>query len=175
MELLIQLTPYLFDWLDLLTRWIHIIVGIAWIGTSFYFNWLDNRLDRNTNKEGIEGELWSVHAGGFYNVSKLDRPPKQFPKELHWFKWEAYTTWISGFVLLIIVYYLNDETLMIDKNINDISSLTAVIISVLFLLGSWLLYDFLCKSPLRKHTKIFTIVGFSIAVIISGFSFIPGH
>ena len=169
MELLIQLTPYLFDWLDLLTRWIHIIVGITWIGTSFYFNWLDSRLDRNINKEGIEGELWSVHAGGFYNVSKLDGPPKQFPKELHWFKWEAYTTWISGFVLLIIVYYLNAETLMIDKSINDISPLTAVVISVLFLLGSWLLYDFLCKSPLKEYTEIFTIVGFFIAIIICFF------
>ena len=105
MELLITISPLLFDWLDLIVRWIHVIVGIAWIGTSFYFNWLDSRLDKDIDKENIEGELWSVHSGGFYNIYKLKEPPKKFPKELHWFKWEAYTTWISGFVLLIPVSY----------------------------------------------------------------------
>ena len=79
--------PYLLDWLDLIVRWIHIIVGIAWIGTSFYFNWLDSRLDRENKYDNIEGELWSVHSGGFYHINKLKGPPKQFPKELHWFKW----------------------------------------------------------------------------------------
>ena len=92
MQLYISLYPFLLDWLDLIVRWIHIIVGIAWIGTSFYFNWLDSRLDRTVIKNNIEGELWSVHSGGFYNINKLKEPPKQFPKELHWFKWEAYTT-----------------------------------------------------------------------------------
>ena len=103
MEFFISLYPFLLDLLDLISRWIHIIVGIAWIGTSFYFNWLDSRLDRQINNENIEGELWSVHSGGFYHINKLKGPPNEFPKELHWFKWEAYTTWISGFVLLIIV------------------------------------------------------------------------
>ena len=121
MDVIFSLYPFFLDWLDLIVRWIHIVVGIAWIGTSFYFNWLDSRLDRTTSKEDLEGELWSVHSGGFYNINKLKGPPKKFPKELHWFKWEAYTTWISGFVLLIIVYYLNAEGLLIDKNINDIS------------------------------------------------------
>jgi len=166
MELLYQLTPYMLNWLDLVTRWIHIIVGIAWIGTSFYFNWLDSRLDSDINKEGIEGELWSVHAGGFYNISKLKGLPKQFPKELHWFKWEAYTTWISGFILLVIVYYLNAETMMIDKNVNDISPLTAIAISILFLLGSWFLYDLIRRSPLKNYTIVSTIIFFTIAVII---------
>ena len=169
MDVLLSLTPHLLDWLDLIVRWIHIIVGIAWIGTSFYFNWLDSRLDRDTNKDGIEGELWSVHSGGFYNINKLKGPPKNFPKELHWFKWEAYTTWISGFVLLIIVYYLNAEGLMIDKNVNDISPLTAIIISILFLFGSWFLYDFLCKSKLINNTKLFTLVCFITATIICYF------
>jgi len=137
MDVIFSLYPFFLDWLDLIVRWIHIVVGIAWIGTSFYFNWLDSRLDRNTSKEDLEGELWSVHSGGFYNINKLKRPPKKFPKELHWFKWEAYTTWISGFVLLIIVYYLNAEGIMIDKNINDINTFTAIIISLTFLLGSW--------------------------------------
>ena len=169
MELLITISPLLFDWLNLIVRWIHVIVGIAWIGTSFYFNWLDSRLDREIDKENIEGELWSVHSGGFYNINKLKEPPKKFPKELHWFKWEAYTTWISGFVLLIIVYYLNAEGLMIDKNVNDITPLTAIIISIIFLIGSWFLYDLLCKSKLINQTALFTTICFIISVIVCYF------
>ena len=165
MELLITISPLLLDWLNLIVRWIHVIVGIAWIGTSFYFNWLDSRLDKEIDKENIEGELWSVHSGGFYNINKLKEPPKQFPKELHWFKWEAYTTWISGFVLLIIVYYLNAEGLMVDKNVNDITPLTAIIISIIFLIGSWFLYDLLCKSKLINQTALFTTICFIISVI----------
>ena len=166
MELLSSISPFLLDWLNLIVRWIHVIVGIAWIGTSFYFNWLDSRLDREIDSENIEGELWSVHSGGFYNINKLKGPPKKFPKELHWFKWEAYATWISGFVLLIIVYYLNAEGLMIDKNVNDISPLTAIIISLIFLVGSWFLYDFLCESKLVNHTTLFTIICFFISVVV---------
>ena len=166
MELLSSISPFLLDWLNLIVRWIHVIVGIAWIGTSFYFNWLDSRLDREIDNENIEGELWSVHSGGFYNINKLKGPPKKFPKELHWFKWEAYATWISGFVLLIIVYYLNAEGLMIDKNVNDISPLTAIIISLIFLVGSWFLYDFLCESKLVNHTTLFTIICFFISVVV---------
>jgi len=167
MEFFISLSPYIIDWLDLVTRWIHIIVGIAWIGTSFYFNWLDSRLDRNITKDDVEGELWSVHSGGFYNINKLKGPPKEFPKELHWFKWEAYATWISGFVLLIIVYYFNAESLMIDKNINNISPFLAILISILFLVSSWFLYDFLCKSKIINNSFLFTTICFSIAVIVS--------
>ena len=166
MELLSSISPFLLDWLNLIVRWIHVIVGIAWIGTSFYFNWLDSRLDREIDSENIEGELWSVHSGGFYNINKLKGPPKKFPKELHWFKWEAYATWISGFVLLIIVYYLNAEGLMIDKNVNDISPLTAIIISLIFLVGSWFLYDFLCEAKLVNHTALFTIICFFISVVV---------
>ena len=169
MELLITISPLLFDWLDLIVRWIHVIVGIAWIGTSFYFNWLDSRLDKDIDKENIEGELWSVHSGGFYNIKKLKEPPKKFPKELHWFKWEAYTTWISGFVLLIIVYYLNAEGLMIDKNVNDITPFTAIIISIIFLISSWFLYDLLCKSKLLNQTALFTTICFIISVIVCYF------
>ena len=167
MQLFISLYPFLLDWLDLIVRWIHIIVGIAWIGTSFYFNWLDSKLDRSIIKNDIEGELWSVHSGGFYNINKLKGPPKQFPKELHWFKWEAYTTWISGFVLLIIVYYLNSESILIDKKINDISTFTAIIISVTFLLGSWFIYDFLCKSKLINNTLIFSLICLILASLLS--------
>ena len=169
MEFFISLYPFLLDWLDLIVRWIHIIVGIAWIGTSFYFNWLDSRLDREINNEKIEGELWSVHSGGFYHINKLKGPPKVFPKELHWFKWEAYTTWISGFVLLIIIYYLNAEGMMIDKNVNDLSPFNAIAISLIFLLGSWLIYDFLCKSILINNTILFSLTCLFIAILASYF------
>jgi len=169
MEFFISLYPLLLDWLDLIVRWIHIVVGIAWIGTSFYFNWLDSRLDRQIDNENFEGELWSVHSGGFYNINKLKGPPKEFPKELHWFKWEAYATWISGFVLLIIIYYLNAEGMMIDKNINDLSPFTAIVISLIFLLGSWFIYDFLCKSILINNTIFFTITCLILAIFISYF------
>ena len=169
MELLFSISPFLLDWLNLIVRWIHVVVGIAWIGTCFYFNWLDSRLDREIDSENIEGELWSVHSGGFYNINKLKGPPKKFPKELHWFKWEAYATWISGFVLLIIVYYLNAESLMIDKNINDMNPLIAIIISIIFLITSWLLYDLLCKSKLINQTILFTSTCFIISVIVCYF------
>ena len=167
MEFIISLYPLILDWLDLIVRWIHIIVGIAWIGTSFYFNWLDSKLDREIDNKDIDGELWSVHSGGFYHINKLKGPPKKFPKELHWFKWEAYTTWISGFALLIIIYYLNAESMMIDKNVNNINSFTAIVISLSFLAASWLIYDFLCKSNLINNTILFSTVCLIVAIIIS--------
>ena len=167
MDVIFSLYPLFLDWLDLIVRWIHIIVGIAWIGTSFYFNWLDSRLDREIDNKDIDGELWSVHSGGFYHINKLKGPPKKFPKELHWFKWEAYTTWISGFALLIIIYYLNAESMMIDKNVNNINSFTAIVISLSFLAASWLIYDFLCKSNLINNTILFSTVCLIVAIIIS--------
>ncbi len=167
MEFIYSLSPFIIDWLDLVIRWIHIIVGIAWIGTSFYFNWLDSRLERNIKDENIDGELWSVHSGGFYHINKLKGPPKSFPKELHWFKWEAYTTWISGFALLIIVYYLNAESIMIDKNVNELTPFIAIFISLIFLTGSWFVYDFLCKSKLINNTILFTIVCLLLATFFS--------
>tara|TARA_Y100000590_G_scaffold468497_1_gene651460 strand:+ start:1462 stop:2673 length:1212 start_codon:yes stop_codon:yes gene_type:complete len=169
MDLLNSISPHILEWLDLIIRWIHVIVGIAWIGTSFYFNWLDSRLDRNIDDDNLEGELWSVHSGGFYNINKLKGPPKKFPKELHWFKWEAYSTWLSGFILLVIVYYFNAESLMIDKNIQNLSTFTAILISIIFLIGSWFVYDYLCKSKLINHNVLFTIICFLIAVSASYF------
>jgi uncharacterized membrane protein len=115
----------------------------------------------------FDGELWSVHSGGFYHINKLKGPPKKFPKELHWFKWEAYTTWISGFALLIIIYYLNAESMMIDKNLNNINSFTAIVISLSFLAASWLIYDFFCKSNLINNTILFSTVCLIVAIIIS--------
>ncbi len=140
---------YASDWLQLLLRWIHLITGIAWIGSSFYFVWLDNHLLAPKAQEdadkGIGGELWAVHGGGFYVVRKFRVAPEVLPEPLHWFKWEAYTTWISGFVLMVVMYYLHANVYMIDKSVADISPLQAVGLSIFLLIAGWLLYDQLCK------------------------------
>ena len=112
-------------------RWLHIITGIAWIGASFYFVWLDNSIrppapGSELAKKGVSGELWAVHGGGFYNPQKYLVAPAELPKELHWFKWEAYTTWLSGFALLTIAYYFNAQAMMVDKSVADLSSLQAI-------------------------------------------------
>ena len=156
------------EWLHLIVRWIHIIVGVAWIGTSFYFNWLDSRLERDDpNFKHLDGYLWSVHSGGFYRIEKLKGPPEQLPKVLHWFKWEAYSTWISGFVLLILVYYLNASTMMLGNGGIELSPLGSIFISILLLLGSWLLYDFTCRNSSEESQQTLVIIGFSIFVIMS--------
>src|SRR5438128_8470325 len=124
------LLPYGLEWMNLLVRWLHIITGIAWIGASFYFVWLDNSLrapapGSELAGKGVAGELWAVHGGGFYNPQKYLVAPSQLPKELHWFKWEAYSTWLSGFALLTIVYFFNAQAMMVDRSVADLSSAQA--------------------------------------------------
>ena len=119
--------PYGVEWLNLLVRWLHLITGIAWIGASFYFVWLDNSIrppkpGSPLAKKGVMGELWAVHGGGFYNPQKYLVAPDELPEDLHWFKWEAYATWLSGFAMLFIVYYFNASAMMIDKNVAELSS-----------------------------------------------------
>lgn len=157
------LAPYGLEWLNLLVRWLHIIAGIAWIGASFYFVWLDNSIrppapDSELAKKGVSGELWAVHGGGFYNPQKYLVAPSELPKELHWFKWEAYTTWLSGFALLVIVYYLNARAMMVDRSVADLSSPQAVGIGLGSLVIGWVVYDLLCRSPLGKRTLLFGVV-----------------
>ncbi len=138
--------------MNLLVRWIHFIVGVAWIGASFYFNWLENNLDRKSPQdEGIAGNLWAVHGGGFYHLKKFTTGPAQLPRTLHWFKWEAYTTWLSGVTLLIIVYYFNARLFLIDPAVRDLSEARAIVVSVVVILGSWFVYDMLCRSPLKNN------------------------
>jgi len=144
------------EWLNLLGRWLHLIVGIAWIGASFYFVWLDNTIrppepGSDLARKGVSGELWAVHGGGFYNPQKYLIAPKELPKELHWFKWEAYATWLSGFALLFIVYYFNASAMMIDKSVADLSSWQAIGIGLGTLLIGWTVYDLLCRSPLGRR------------------------
>jgi uncharacterized membrane protein len=147
--LLVSVDPYVTDWLDLLTRWLHVIATIVWIGSSFYFIALDNHLrapqDDREREAGIGGETWEIHGGGFYNIKKYLVAPRLLPETLHWFKWEAYTTWLSGFALLIVLYYLNADTYLIDKSVADLTTGEAVAISVALLAAAWLVYDALCR------------------------------
>jgi uncharacterized membrane protein len=140
---------YALDWLNLLIRWIHLITGIAWIGASFYFVWLDNSLlppkRARDADEGVGGELWAVHGGGFYHVQKFRVAPEALPSPLHWFKWEAYSTWLSGFALLVVMYYANARTFMIDPAVAPLEPWQAIAISVAFIVAGWLFYDQLCK------------------------------
>ena len=157
------------EWLNLLVRWLHLITGIAWIGASFYFVWLDNSIrppkpGSDLEKAGVAGELWAVHGGGFYNPQKYLVAPKQLPEELHWFKWEAYSTWLSGFALLVIVYYFNASAMMIDKSVADISATQAVLIGLGSLVAAWVVYDLLCKSPLGQHDGLLGIVMYVLIV-----------
>jgi uncharacterized membrane protein len=150
---------YISDWLNLLVRWLHMIAGIAWIGSSFYFVWLDNHLqppqaDADRDK-GVGGELWSVHGGGFYHAQKYRVAPRVLPETLHWFKWEAYTTWLSGMFLLILVYWLGAEVYLIDPSVASLTPLTAIGISLAFVVAGWLVYDGLCRSPLADNGGLF--------------------
>jgi uncharacterized membrane protein len=143
------LDGYLRDWIDLLVRWLHVIAAIGWIGSSFYFVLLDQSLRRPREVEdeeaGVGGELWEVHGGGFYHVQKYKVAPPELPDHLAWFKWEAYATWVSGFTLLVALYWLDARTYMIDPNVADLSSWQAVGISAGLLVAAWVIYDVLCR------------------------------
>jgi uncharacterized membrane protein len=137
---------YLREWLDLLLRWLHVVAAMVWIGTSFYFVALDNHLrpPKDVDRR-VGGESWEVHGGGFYRVQKYRVAPETLPEPLHWFKWEAYTTWLSGFALLVVLYYTDADTYLVDRGVADLSVGWAVAISVGLLVVAWLLYDGLCR------------------------------
>ncbi|MFJ1467754.1 urate hydroxylase PuuD [Massilia orientalis] len=163
------LIPYGLEWMNMLVRWLHVITGIAWIGASFYFVWLDNSLrppaaGSDLAKKGVAGELWAVHGGGFYNPQKYLVAPAELPAELHWFKWEAYSTWLSGFALLVIVYWLNAQAMMVDRSVADLTSWQAIGLGLGSLVAGWVAYDLLCRSPLGKHDLAFGVVVFALLV-----------
>jgi uncharacterized membrane protein len=133
------------DWLELGFRWLHVVAGIVWIGTSFYFVALDNHLGRPRVAEpDVAGESWEIHGGGFYRISKYRVAPDELPEPLHWFKWEAYATWLSGFGLLVVLYYANADTYLIDKSVADIPVAAAIAISLIGLAAAWVIYDVAC-------------------------------
>ena len=162
---------YLVDWLNILVRWAHFITGIAWIGSSFYFVWLDNHLeapkDAADSEKGVGGELWSVHGGGFYHAQKYRVAPKVLPDNLHWFKWEAYTTWMSGMFLLALVYWYGAEVYLIDPTVAQLSVPAAIGIAAAFIAGGWFIYDLLCRSPLGRDDRWLGLVLFALTCLLS--------
>ncbi|MDB5509560.1 MAG: conserved rane protein of unknown function [Hyphomicrobiales bacterium] len=156
------------EWANFLIRWVHVIAGIAWIGSSFYFVHLDLSLRKHDKlAAGVGGEAWQVHGGGFYNMVKYMVAPPHLPKELTWFKWEAYATWISGMAMLIVMYYAQADLYLIDRTVLDISPAAAVAISVAGLVLGWVVYDLMCKSPLGRNDALLGAVGFALLVALS--------
>lgn len=160
---------FLGEWLNLLVRWAHMIVGIAWIGTSFYFMSLDYTLDTKERKsEGVYGTAWQVHGGGFYHVEKFTVAPPHLPAHLHWFKWDAYLTFMTGFLLLIVQYYYHADAYLIDPSVMALTRWEAIGISVAGLAAGWLIYDGICRSPLGRDSRV---LGLCIFVLILAAAF----
>lgn len=171
---------FILEWLNLLGRWAHLVVGIAWIGASFYFVWLDNHLEKPQSslddRKGVGGELWSVHGGGFYHAQKYKVAPPALPEKLHWFKWEAYSTFLTGLFLLALIYWYQAEIYLIDRTIMDIGKPLAIALGVASIIGGWLIYDFLCRSDLGKNDNLLafallimlTAVAWALCQVFSG-------
>ncbi|MEH0073252.1 urate hydroxylase PuuD [Pannonibacter sp. Pt2] len=151
------------EWLNLLFRWAHLVVGIGWIGTSFYFIALDLSLrKREGMREGVYGTAWEVHGGGFYHVEKFTVAPAYLPQDLIWYKWEAYLTWVTGFALLVVQYYFNASSYLIDVNKLQMMPSEAVLISVISLVAGWFIYDGLCRSPIGRSTPLLALCVFGL-------------
>lgn len=160
------------EWLNLGIRWIHMIVGIAWIGASFYFVWLENNLERGNPRDGLSGDLWAIHGGGIYHLEKYKLAPPQMPEKLHWFKWEAYSTWLSGVALLLVVYYLNPSLYLVKPG-SELAPELAVLIGLGSLLVGWIVYDLLCDSPLGEQPALLGLVLFVLIIAAAwGFSLV---
>lgn len=161
--------PFVTEWLNLLLRWFHVVAGIMWIGASFYFIFLENNLNRTKGlRDELAGNLWAIHGGGFYFLEKYKIAPKVVPKDLHWFKYEAYFTWISGFSLLAVVYYMDAKSFLINPRMG-ISEGTAILIGIATLIAGWFVYDWLCKSRISKNKTVFSLIGFLLLIGVSYF------
>jgi uncharacterized membrane protein len=162
---------YLVDWLNLLARWVHFITGVAWIGASFYFIWLDNHLQTpqstdDVNK-GVGGEVWSVHGGGFYHAQKYKVAPQVIPETLHWFKWEAYSTWLSGMFLLVLVYWYGAQVYLIDASVAELTPLAAIGLAAASIAGGWIVYDLLCRTKLGENERLFAAVLIGLVAVLA--------
>jgi len=169
---------YLFDWLNLLLRWAHVVTGIAWIGASFYFVGLDNGLtpsaDEKERDKGIGGEMWAVHGGGFYHQQKYPVSPARLPEKLHWSMWESYSTWLTGFALFTVLYLFNASSFLIDKNVFDWSPAAAIATAIGFFVAFWAIYDGICRVfGQRKNGD--AIVGALVFVFIVFASWLSCH
>jgi len=163
-----EFLPYIYKWIEVLLRWSHVMFAILWIGNSFLFNYLDNKLEKNTTSEEVDANGILQHSGWFYRVERLNAAPEKFSKNLIIFKWQSYLTFITGMLLLIIIYYANSKILMIDKRVNEnITPLMGIGISIFSIIGSWLIYDLICKSKLINKKIIFPVVLLIIGTVIS--------
>ena len=157
----------IWDWLEFALRWLHVITAIAWIGSSFYFIALDLGLQKNNKlPPGVQGEEWQVHGGGFYHIRKYSVAPSEVPEHLTWFKWESYSTWLSGFALMVVIYWVGGELYLIDSSKSDLELWQAIIISAASLIIGWVIYDFLCKSRFRNNPSLLMAVLFFILVLM---------
>tara|TARA_B100001123_G_scaffold104704_1_gene121452 strand:- start:1487 stop:2401 length:915 start_codon:yes stop_codon:yes gene_type:complete len=165
---MVEFFPYTLKWIELVLRWGHVLFAILWVGNSFLFNYLDNKLNKNISTEDIDGEGFLMHSGYYYKLTRLKKsPPIQYLNNLVIFKWQSYLTFVTGILLLIIIYYYNSGVLMVDKRVLQISPLYAVLISILSLIISWFVYDFLCKSKLINNNFLFASIIFILLIIIS--------
>lgn len=167
--------PVLTEWVSMIIRWLHVVAGVAWIGSSFYFVHLDLSLKPNDAlprgaPQGVQGEAWQVHGGGFYHMVKYLVAPARLPAELTWFKWEAYTTWLSGFALLVVVYYLGADLYLVDRTVSDLDPTMAVAISLLGLVFAWIGYEALCRSPLGQRETVLALALY-VALVALAFGF----
>ncbi|MCW2267385.1 MULTISPECIES: urate hydroxylase PuuD [Pseudomonas] len=154
---------HLLEWLNLSVRWVHMITGVAWIGASFYFVWLENNLNRANPRDGLSGDLWAIHGGGIYHLEKYKLAPPKMPENLHWFKWEAYFTWMSGIALLCLVFYWNPTLYLLAPG-STLSGGEGIAIGVGSLIAGWFIYDFLCDSPLGKRPALLGLVLFVLVI-----------
>jgi uncharacterized membrane protein len=160
-----SINPTLSEWLNLILRWIHVFAGIMWVGTTYYFTWLDARLSEEEKAVANTGEtaqIWMVHSGGFYVVEKR-KVPDLVSRTLHWFRWEAGTTWLSGFALLVLVYYVGGGAL-VDTDVRDISVGSVIGVGIGVLIVGWIIYDLMMLSPLRKNEKAFAVIAYLMIV-----------
>ena len=163
-----ELVPYALKWLELVLRWGHVLFAILWVGNSFLFNYLDNKLNKDISSEDIDGEGYLMHSGYYYKLTRLKKsPPLQYLNSLVIFKWQSYLTFVTGVLLLIVIYYYNSGVLMVDKRVLQISPLYAILISLLSLIVSWFVYDFLCKSKLINNNILFISIIFILLIIVS--------
>ncbi|MAJ66404.1 MAG: hypothetical protein CMI76_03865 [Candidatus Pelagibacter sp.] len=163
-----DILPYSLKWLELILRWGHVLFAILWVGNSFLFNYLDNKLNKNISSNIADGEGYLMHSGYFYKLTRLKKsPPVNYLKSLVIFKWQSYLTFITGILLLIIIYYYNSGILMVDKRVMEITPINAILISILSLVFSWIVYDFLCKSPIIKNNILFIFVSILLLFLAS--------
>jgi len=163
-----EFIPYTLKWLELILRWGHVLFAILWVGNSFLFNYLDNKLNKDISSEDIDGEGYLMHSGYYYKLSRLKKsPPLQYLNSLVVFKWQSYLTFITGILLLIIIYYYNSGILMVDKRVLEITPFNAILISIISLIVSWFIYDFLCKSKIIENNILFTSIIFIFLVLVS--------